>query len=144
MRADIITSTIAAALLLWGCGGTEPGPAFEASPGPIIVPGAAMQQVPSLTDLEVSALGGPELVRVGAFEWTVPEPADLNAYRPSRWHSTAGGDDGAIFCSGWCLGDRCAMDCLDLTDHAEMVGFEDPYALTLPGPLPPDERGLGL
>jgi hypothetical protein len=113
---------------------------YEASPGPIIVPGAALDQVPTLTNPELTALGGPELIRVGAFGWTLPEAPDLKAGLPARWTSVSGTDDGAIFCSGWCTNDLCAMDCLDLMGHADMVAFDSRYDLAPPQPLPPDER----
>ncbi len=84
------------------------------------------------------------MVQIGAFAWTLPETPDVKVGLPAGWYSVSGTDTGAIFCSGWCLNDYCAMDCLDLTGQAEMGAFDTRCKLAPPEPLPPDEREPGM
>jgi hypothetical protein len=111
MRYPLLGVIVGAALLLWGCGGA-PEPV---QPGPTMTRAAAWTRQPSAE-------------RPG-----VPVP--------EFWNYTLGTDDGAIFCTGWCTEERCAVDCVDLTDDAAVVAFDDPSDITPPPPMPPEPRG---
>lgn len=140
MKTTLTISTLAASLLLWGCGGPDSGPTISVTAGPALAGNLAVAQTAPGADLNLIDLGGPYLVQEGAFDWKVPETAKPSDQLPSFWQLASTTADGAIFCSGWCREGRCGMDCVNLTEDAATEAMHKPYDLGTPPPKPGDDR----